>query len=148
MNGTQSSIKQLAAKLHAALVTDKRNDGQEFVHLGDNSPQWMTDVIREIHGDKMPEDTTYAFIERCAQAIEDSESEPQDAIYEIEPDIYTSDLTGWLHARADHVNYVDDAIEEIGRSCIGSFSDLLQAAQSKHIHEVGSALISALEGIA
>ena len=59
---TATSIQKLAEQLSAAFETKKRNDGQEFVSLKDGSPEWMTDVIRATHGDKLPDDTVYAFI--------------------------------------------------------------------------------------
>jgi hypothetical protein len=68
-----STIPELAKQLSDAFVTNKRSDGAEFVHLADNSPQWMTDVIRAVHGDKLPDDTTYPFIERSANALADSD---------------------------------------------------------------------------
>jgi len=142
------TIQTLARELSAALVHGKRTDGSEYVFLGDAPKhQWMRDVIRTVHGDKLPDDTTYKFIERCADAIAEADqgTEPMDSIYEIESDIYTHELTAWLHARADHLAYVDEVIEEIGRACIGSASDLLMAAQAKQIQEVGSALVSELE---
>jgi hypothetical protein len=140
-----TSIQTLAESLTKALQTKKRNDGNEFVSLKDGSPQWMTDVIHEAHGDKLPDDTTYAFIEKAADAIADSE-DPQDAISELEPDPYTNNLTGWLHARADHVYYLTEILEE-GSGITDGFQ-LLAAAQQKQIHEVGYALISALENAA
>src|SRR5689334_2352080 len=97
------SVHSLAAKLSKAFQTKKRNDGNEFVSLKDGSPSWMTDVVRAAHGDKLPDDTVYAFIGKAADAIADADedADPQDVISEIEPDSYTSDLTAWLNARPD-----------------------------------------------
>lgn len=141
------SIQELAKQLSDALVTDKRNNGAEFVRLKDNSPAWMTGVIRAVHGDKLPDDTVYQFIEKCCDAIADSEEEPQDAICQIEPDIYTHDLTAWLHARVDHTEYVNQVIEEGFDKDVHTICDLLTMAQAQQIQEIGFALISALETI-
>lgn len=138
--------KELAGLLFDALETRKRDNGDEFHALKDGSPQWMTDVIRKVHGDKLPDDTVYEFVERCASAICDAGTdELEDAIREMEPDPYTSDLTAWLHARADHVYYLTQALEDFG-----PFTDgfaLLATAQKIQIEEVGCALIQALESI-
>jgi hypothetical protein len=134
-------IQKLAEQLSAAFENNKRNDGNEFVSLKDGSPAWMTEVIRSAHGDKLPDDTVYEFIENCADAIADHE-DPQEAIAEIEPSPYTADLTAWLHARVDHVYYLTECLEE------NRFDDgfqLLAAAQQKQIQEIGYALVSALE---
>jgi hypothetical protein len=140
------SIQELAKMLSSALVTGKRNDGKDFVHLKDKSPQWMTYIIQAVHGDKLPDDTTYALIGKCADVIAEAES-PADAIYEIEPDVYTSDLTGWLHARVDQTDYVNEAIEEGFDKDVHTITDLLMMAQARQIQEVGNALISALESV-
>src|SRR5258708_22985337 len=103
-------VKELAEKLSNALITDERN-GSEFVHLKNNSPQWMTDVSRTVHGEKLPDDTTYAFISKCADAIADA-TDANDAVSEIEPDVYTHNLTAWLHSRADHIYYLTEVLEE------------------------------------
>lgn len=145
MTTTNDQIRKLAAELSASLVRDKRNDGTEFIYLKDAPKHaWMRDVIRAVHGEKMPDDTTYKLIERCADYIAetDGDTEPADVICEIEPDIYTNDLTAWLHARVDHVEYLDQVLEEGGAN---SGTELLQAAQSKQICEVGWALVAELQ---
>jgi len=136
-------VKDLAEKLGQALTTDKRDNGSEFVHLKDNAPAWMTEVIRSVHGEKLPDDTTYAFVSKCADAISEHD-DPNDAITEIEPDIYTQDLTAWLHSRADHVYYLTEVLEE---SEVKDGFQLLAAAQQKQIQEIGFALVSALENV-
>jgi hypothetical protein len=142
---TATAIQKLAASLTKALETRKRDNGNEFVCLKDGSPVWMTEVIRSAHADKLPDDTTYAFIEKCADALADADedAEPSDVILEIEPDIYTADLTAWLHARADHIFYLNEVLEECSGTTDGA--QLLMAAQKKQIDEVGYALVSALE---
>lgn len=144
------TVQSLASDLSAAFEHDKRNDGKEFTKLREGSPAWMTDVIHEVHGDKLPDDTVYAFIQRCAGAIHDYSSSIEDhevaeqAVDEIEPDPYTADLTAWLNARVDHEYYLTEVLEEFGGDIKDGFQ-LLMAAQQKQIQEVGYALISALE---
>jgi hypothetical protein len=140
---TESKVRDLAEQLAKALVQDTRTDGEKFYKLADGSPEWMTEVIHAVHGEKMPDDTTYEFISRCADAIADGSDDPQDAISEIEPDVYTHDLTEWLHRRADHVYYLTEALEDGAKDGF----QLLQAAQQKHIMEVGNSLISELEDV-
>jgi hypothetical protein len=140
-----TSVQKLAALLSQAFQTKKRKDGNDFVSLKDGSPAWMTEVVRSAHGDKLPDDTVYAFIERVASALADADedADPSDVISEIETDTYTADLTAWLHARVDHVYYLTEVLEE-GLGITDGFQ-LLAAAQQKQIHEIGYALVSALE---
>lgn len=143
------TVYGLAKELSQALVHDKRNDGSEFVKLADGSPEWMTDVVRAIHGDKLPGDTTYRFIERCADAIADADDsvDLQDVIAEMEPDVYTGKLTAWLAARVDHVYYMTQALEDFGGDVKDGFA-LLATAQKCQIEEIGFALVSELEKLA
>jgi hypothetical protein len=145
MTGTTEQVKTLAKQLADALTTDKRADGKPYTHLKDGSPAWMTDVIHAVHAGKMPDDTVYEFIDRCACAIADYD-DPQDAIAEIEADSYTTDLTGWLHERCDHVYYLSEVLDEYGSDVKDGFQ-LLQLAQKRQLDEVGAALISELENL-
>jgi len=145
-NDTTSKVKTLADELYSAFQNDKRNDGTEFVHLKDGSPEWMTQVIHTAHGDKFPDDTVYEFVYRAAMALADAGDYLQDAISEIEPDIYTHDLTAWLHARVDHIEYIDQAISEFGQ--FDSGFNLLSAAQKMQIDEISYSVLSSLESLA
>ena len=147
-NDTSDNVRKLAQKMADSFKWDKRNDGTGFYHM-DQATQtvWMREVIRDVHGDKLPDDTVYDFIYQTVNAICDS-SESDDlyeVISEIEPDIYTHDLTKWLHQRPDHVYYLTQATEEFGP--IDDGFRLLAIAQQLQIHEVGHAVIQALEEI-
>lgn len=144
------TIQSLAVELSAALDTRTRANGTEFTCLADGAPQWMTDVIRAIHDDKLPDDTTYGLIKRCADALAEldvdaSESDASDAIAELESDVYTNDLTAWLNARADHLYYLGQAMEDF--SPTDGFA-LLSMAQKIQIDEVGCALVYQLSKLA
>lgn len=144
---TMVTLYELVTQLSEALEQDERDNGETFVRLAEGSPQWMTDVIHEAHGDKLPDDTTYRFIQRVADHLVDDleedgdEEDATEALRTIEPDVYTSDLTAWLHARNDHVFYLSEASSEFGP--MDGFQ-LLSVAQQMHIQEVGDALIRAL----
>lgn len=151
------TVQQLASELCGALEQNKRNDESEFYALKKDSPQWMTDVIRAVHGDKLPDDTVYEMINRAAGALVDADEslllhdpdgdDLREAIYQIEPDIYTSDLTAWLHASTDHVFHINSVLSEFGGDIKDGFQ-LLQLAQKAQIEEIGYALLDALVELA
>lgn len=136
----------LINELNENLITKKRADGSTFVCLKDNAPAWMKDIIRKAHGDSLPDDTIYEFIELvCSnlkdESVEATEDDLHERLYEIEPDCYTSDLTAWLDRRNDHVYYLTKALEQFdGKDGF----QLLGIAQKLQIEEVGSLLINAL----
>lgn len=139
-------LMKLIIDLDNALVTDTRADGTKFKRLVDNHPQWMQDVIHAAHGDRMPNDQVYRMIARIvsnlAEQDEDSDIDTlREALYDVKPDAYTNDLTGWLHDRTDNIHYLTEALEEF--EIIDGFQ-LLTYAQSIFILEIGEALLAAL----
>jgi hypothetical protein len=146
-----ASIKalNLAAELSASLERRTRNNGDKFVCLKDGSPEWVTDVIHTAHGDSLPNDTIYSMIEKNADALTNVEESDADeawvAIAEIEAPIYNAELTGWLAESLDHIDYVDQAIEEYGDMGSGGIVSLLAMGWKKQQEEVGGLLLEALE---
>lgn len=139
------TVYTLATKLYEALETKERDNGDKFSCLKDGSPKWMTEVIRAVHGEKLPDDTTYSMIEAAASAIADggdSDNTAEDSIAELEPDVYTAGLTKWLASRADHVYYLTEALEQFEPK--DGFA-LLAQAQKIQMDEIGFALIHELE---
>lgn len=139
--------RKLAQELSSALITRERaNNPDDLIYvLRDGSPDWMREIILDLPGDSL--DTTYEFANRAAGTIADSGDDIEESIFEMEADVYTSDLTAWLHQHPAHVDYITEALEEFG----GDFSDgfaLLAMAQYKHIQEVAHALHTALSAYA
>lgn len=136
------TVQQLAEALDAALETRTRDNGESFVCLKDESPEWMTDVIQETgHACDCPElDTFYEAVQLAASALASSD-DPEQAIDEIEPDVYNRDLLTWLSASLDHINLVDEALEN-GASGI---MEACQQAQAEQRRQVAQALLEALE---
>ena len=110
----------------------------------------MKDVIYPVHEDKLPDDTTYRFIQMAVDVIADqdkdtTEDDLQEAIIEMEADSYTSELTAWLNERADHVYYLTEALETYGMT---DGFDALSSAQKAHMEEVAFAVLNALKKLA
>jgi len=144
---TMDTVITLAKELQEYLTRSTREDDTTYVHLKDGYPQWMKDVIREAHGDRLPDDDVYERIEDIIDTLSDidddaSEDEIQERIDGIEPDVYTSDLTEWLNARNDNVYYLTEALEEME---IKDGFQLLAYAQSIYIREIANTLISELQ---
>jgi hypothetical protein len=143
---TQEAIKQF----QAAFETRKRDDDSKYVCTKDGTPQWIHDAIHAGHLEHFPNDLYYRQIERFADSLNealDVDLSTLDDITEyvsdeMEPDVYTCDLTGWLHEYNDHVDYITQAIEEYGELTSGF--DLLVRAQYIWMREVLDAVIGSL----
>jgi hypothetical protein len=145
---TTATVQKLASELSLAFVWQTRNNDDKFVSLRDGSPKWMTEVIHEVHGEKMPDDYIYQFCEKAADAIaecdEDADEDTiREAIQEIEAPCYTHEQMKWF---AGNYEYCDQAIEE-GLWESGNHNEvtnLVAIGMWLHIVEVGNALLQAL----
>ena len=133
--------------MYEAFTTKKRDNGEDFYLLKDGSPQWMTDVVHAVHGDTLPDDTIYKMIYDALSTLteldeEAEEDKMRDAIYSMEPDVYTSNLTAWINKRNNHVYYLTEALEEFD---IKDGFQALSMAQKMQMDEIGDALIIKLQ---
>jgi len=139
----QANIKEMLESFD----TVKKSNGEIIIILKVNSPEWVRDIVHKAHGDKLPDDWIYTWVYHTVDYIHgaylDNVEEMEDLIPEIVDyliDIYTSELTRWLHSRPDRICYID---EVEGRGEMNGF-DLLQAAQAVEIDEVVNIVIHEL----
>ena len=138
------TIQSLAREMSLAFESATRTNGETFCKLQDGSPEWMTTVCREAHDEAklLPDDWRYAFIEEAVDAMAEYE-DSDEALASLEPDIYTGELTAWLHSLNSRVYYLDEA-----QTQFGPFRDgfqLLAAAQMLEKEEVFHQVVTALE---
>jgi hypothetical protein len=107
------AINELAREALGWFIIDTRDNGEEFVKTKEGRPDWLENLIFTAHGNMMSDDYRYKFIEDALEIIAEADDNSLDCP-EIEADIYTSDLTKWLHSRNDRVYYLTEALEEYG----------------------------------
>jgi len=149
---TMSTIKQLAEQMSQAFEVRTRDNGDKFRCLKDDCPEWMDDVVSDAHGSMLADDWRYEFIENAVDKISEadddaSDDDLSDLEYELEADVYTSDLTGWLHSRADRLGWLDQATEESGGEFDSAFN-LLSAGQLLEKQEVFRLVLDSLRELA
>lgn len=110
---TNARIATLAAELNAKLTRAKRDNGDEFVKLKDDAPEWMTDACHAAHGkgQMLPDDWRYSFVEDAASALENEDDGAPD-LDNVYP--YTHDRLAWFASRNDRHGFCDEAAEERG----------------------------------
>jgi len=118
---TKDTIQAIAREFSGYFETRIRDNGDKFICLQDNAPDWAQDVCREAHdspiaGLFMPDDYRYELINICLEKIAecDSEDELNDAPYNIEAPVYTYDLLQWLASDIHRPSFVDAHREEMG----------------------------------
>ena len=124
---TKAAIKEFAD----AFQTDERDNGSEYVHLKDGpKKEEFRDFIREMHGGSLPDDSVYAEIERAAEHLTNYDEPDDDAIYEIEPDVYNNDLKKWLQNNPE----ADSEMEEVAGDYAGREYDFIRHVRGAQAH--------------
>ena len=109
-------VQELATETlkHFERFTRGDGDGSDDsppLYKTNDPPDWVRDLCHDAHGDMFPDDWRYSFIVEALDALEEG-NDTEDAYGSIEPDVYSSEITGWLHSRADRYGYVDEATAE------------------------------------
>lgn len=137
------TIQELARQASESLIWNERKEGGKYCYFKDGSPQWMKEMAFKCHNidDVMPNDYIYAFISEALDIITGSDN-PDEAIFEIEPDIYNNELLSWLSSNLSFSSWVDEEIEECGSK---ELFGLLQHAQARHKQAIASCVLSELQ---
>lgn len=131
----------MATKYSAFFKRDTRNDGEAFVTLTDDHPEWLKDAIYEAHRETFPNDWIYEECFRAVEAFDAGElTDTDDAMSytDARVDVYTRDLFQWAadfcltdtwseaEAEASDAGLPDDMVQRL--TCI-------QYAAIRHIAE-------------
>lgn len=119
------------------------SDQPGYWRTKDGRPEWIVDLCRAAHKDAgiMPDDERYCFIVEALDALAEAD-DPDEAEDEIEADVYTADLTAWLHSHVSRIEYLEEAIREHG---VREGFAALQLAQYLERREVFGAVRGFLE---
>jgi hypothetical protein len=105
----------------------------------------LKNLIYKAHDNMMPDDYKYSYVVDALNLISEcSEDDIQEEIYNIEADIYTSDLTNWLNSSNSRVYYLTEALEEYG---ITDGFQALSIAQQKERQEIANSVFNSLKEI-
>lgn len=143
---TTKTIQSVSKEIYDNMVYSKRDNGNDYCHLKDDI-QWQRDIIFQAHLERMPDDDIYDRINTILSVIsnlddDSNDDDIRDAIYEIEADCYTSDLTEWLNKDNRNVYYIEEATTEFGAT---DGFQILGIAQQRYIQEIGNDLINAIQ---
>jgi len=141
------TIKSVAQEMYDNLEMKTRDNGEKFICTKETI-YWQRDIIHNAHLDRLPNDDIYDRIQTILEAFtyldnDADQHEAQEVIYDIEPDIYTHDLTKWLHDHNANIGYLDQAMES---SCDSSTDAtyLLMDAQKLYIEDIGDKVLQGI----
>jgi hypothetical protein len=146
-----ATLSAAAALLLSSLETASRDDGSSFLRLSSSAPGWGSAVLMSAHGDELPNDSRYALISSCLEALAqgsfDDEEEGSEALQDLSMDLlpcWTEELLSWFSARCSRLSSCDDALES-GRVAECTVYELLSEGWRVDCEETLSSLISSLE---
>jgi hypothetical protein len=142
---TTTTIQSLAQEAADAFEVAQRADGTHYYRLRDDiRDSWINELVREAHGDLLPDDHRYRFILRSLEAIAEDE-DPEDSDYFPEPDIYTHDLLEWLGSHLSRTGYVDEMRDEFGAETFNGILGEIAAGQQREMMEVYGIVLQFLQ---
>lgn len=144
METKERTIANVAKEMYDNMEWAKRSNGDKFIKCTKDI-EWQRDIIHKTHGNRLPSDDMYERIhDMLGMFLEcDTDLQAMDSICEVESDVYTYDLTAWLHDHIENVYYLTETLEEFGD--IKDGFQLLSIAQGKYIQEIGNALVSGIQ---
>ena len=147
-----NTITNKAQQFSNAFASHTRQDGAEINILDDTKKrQWMTDIIFAVcQALNTDLDSAYKYVPRVVAFIAGLEPDnPNDAEeirdhqFELEPDIYTNQLTHWLASNINHVAYLNQALEWESEDGF----NLLRKAQSFYLDDIFTEVVNGLESV-
>jgi hypothetical protein len=140
------TVQELAREAGQWLEGRTRADGSQYRTLKDGRPEWVQELVREAHGDFLPDDWRYNAIEDALQWIADEgEDEDPGAFADANTDVYTDELGAWLNSSIRRGGFVDEAIEEYGWPDDRGIAGALAMGQYVELCEVYYLVRTALE---
>lgn len=134
------TIEELASECDGYLYRDKERD---VVLPAADAPQWFTDLCLDAHGDFMPDDWKYEFIQDALRHIADGQTDELPDLDAIYP--YTADRLRWIGSNLNRPSYCDEAMEECGKPA--DTLTLIAWGMQKELEEVHSRVLEFLNGI-
>jgi len=146
-----ATLSAAAALLLSSLETASRDDGSSFLRLSSSAPSWGSTAIMAAHGEELPNDSRYALIFSCLEALAqgsfDDEEEANEALQDLSLDLlpcWTEGLLKWFSVRCSRLSSCDEAMES-GRVAECTVCGLLSEGWRVDCEETLSSLMSSLE---
>ena len=132
-------LQQLAKIGYKNMEWLTRDDGSRIVVKKDGGPNWLADMVYELHDGLFPDDWTYEQIYNALGMLSDGE-DPEEAYFE--GDTLTSSLFDWAKGNSSLVN---DYIRNFGWG--GNIEAAICGAQAEEERNIAIRVRDYLDGI-
>lgn len=119
----------------------ERQDGEPYTATKHAAPEWIRDLVREAHGEMLPNDWRYEVIHSAllyiAEAgLEDADELDAGTFADEQVDTYSGERVAWLASHGLRAGYCDEAREEGLTAQDASIIDVIGAGQYVEALEV------------
>jgi hypothetical protein len=147
MSTFQTVAKEFAAAFTTRTVIRNGTETQLYT-LRDSAPGWCTDIVRDAHDGRMPDDWIYEVCYGLAGNFADCTESPEDGPHGYANaccNDYTGALTAWLASSLHNVKACEQAREEGLVAPDTSLADWIRAGQFHTTYLVAGAILAGLE---
>ncbi len=148
------TLREAASESRRHFELRERADGSRYWAVSAKTvpefASWLKDLAFAAHdsGEWLPDDTRYEYLVSALDILAESSNDDADEEWEAldtVTDIYTSDLTAWLHSSPKRLGYVDEVLDTRSIwSKPDNGDDLLRGAQFAERLEVFRAIRAVL----
>lgn len=145
----QERIARLAGEAYDWFETATRVGSDEtFDRLKDGRPEWLQELVREAHGEFLPDDWRYSAIRSALAWIHDNDGNDESGEFaDSEVDVYNAARVKWLGSHINRGSYCDEAASEFGYNEEQGVYGLIGMGQYLEAGEVFGSVYSQLAAI-
>ena len=127
------TLQELAEYYASQFDYKTRPNGSRIVIMRDNADDkdLLTEFVREIHGDRFPDDYIYQYIYDSLLLI----GEGCDEYFCPEADIYNTELFDYVQSHASRLDAADEEIDQGNATTIIDAVQIAQANEKREIYE-------------
>jgi hypothetical protein len=128
--------------------TRTRANGEAFVTIKDDAPEWLRGAVRDAHAGDLPSDWIYAECQAACEAIDEGTLSDEDDLHQHADDrveIYTKALFAWAADMSGTTTWAsaEEEAEEVG-SNTGGCEERIRAIQFFAIKSIASSMLEAV----
>ena len=114
-----ASVSILAGLAWTYLTKSERDDGSVYIHMTDDRPDWVFEMIYEAHYGKLPNDWSYKLIEAALGTLaEGCVDEPYEFAEGMSNSLCNNELANWMTSHGERWDLCDTALQEFDHSQI------------------------------
>lgn len=130
-----------------AFETAQRGNGDKYIKLKDNAPEWARDIVQGAHDGAFPCDWRYERLEMLAYGIanygDGLDIDPMEWA-DSAADVYNRELLNWVRDVSHAVYCIEDARNEWGYDGANGFLEWVRAGQVYMLNRMAHYVIDEL----